>query len=292
MRIPGLGGIPVVELGKRSVREYTDDDMMTYAAALSYHILFAMVPFLIFMVALMGFLRIPQFFDWLLAQTETSLPRDVYLRIEEILARFENSDPSGLLSLGIAAALWGASAAMRSLMKALNKAYDVEETRAMWKRYLFSVLYTLGFATLLITAAVLMVVGPEAIGWLADKAGLGSLFVTLWTWLRWPVAVVLLMLTAAILYYAAPNVDQPFRIITPGAVIAVLAWTIVSYGYSIYVTNFAHYDAVYGSLAGALLLLLYFFISAQVLLFGAEINAEIYRFTHGRPEPASGDRKV
>ena len=290
MRIPGLGGIPPVELGKRSVRDFADDDMPTYAAALSYHALFALFPFLIFLVALLGFLHIPQFFDWLLEQARTAMPSDAYARLEEVIAQVEGSQPGGLLSFGIIAALWGASSGVRALMQALNRAYDVEETRATWKQYLLSVLYTLGFAVLLIVAAALMLVGPQAIEWLAGQVGLGDAFVTVWTWLRWPVAVVLLMLTAALVYYVLPNVDQPFRLITPGAVVAVIVWIVASLGFSFYAQNFANYNATYGSLGSVVVLLFYFYISAMVLLLGAEINAEVYRMKKGTPVPASDDK--
>jgi membrane protein len=274
MRIPGLGGIPLATLGKRSAREFTDDDMPTYAAALAYHAMFALFPFLIFLVALLGFLQIPQFFDW------------------SVVKQVEGQQRGGLLSFGIIAAIWGASSGVRALMKALNTAYDVEETRAIWKIYLFSLLYTLGFAALLIVAGGLMLLGPQGFEWLAGQAGLDNVFVTLWTWLRWPVAVLLLMLTAAIVYYVVPNVDQPFRFITPGAVVAVLVWIIASIGFSVYASNFANYDATYGSLAGVVVLLFYFFISGAVLLLGAEINAEVYHLKKGKPEPASEDEKA
>jgi membrane protein len=292
MRIPGLGGIPLATLGKRSAREFTDDDMPTYAAALAYHAMFALFPFLIFLVALLGFLQIPQFFDWVLEQAQAALPGEAYTNIASVVKQVEGQQRGGLLSFGIIAAIWGASSGVRALMKALNTAYDVEETRAIWKIYLFSLLYTLGFAALLIVAGGLMLLGPQGFEWLAGQAGLDNVFVTLWTWLRWPVAVLLLMLTAAIVYYVVPNVDQPFRFITPGAVVAVLVWIIASIGFSVYASNFANYDATYGSLAGVVVLLFYFFISGAVLLLGAEINAEVYHLKKGKPEPASEDEKA
>lgn len=290
MQIPGLGGIPPLTLGKRSVKEFSNDDMPTYAAALSYHGLFALFPFLIFLIALLGFLQIPQFFDWVLEQAQTAMPEDAYRRLEEVVAQVQGNQQGGLLSFGIIAAIWGASSGVRALMKALNRAYDVEETRATWKLYAFSLLYTVGFAILLIGATALMLLGPQAIEWLADQAGLGGAFVTLWTWLRWPVAVVLLMLTAALVYYVTPNVDQPFRLITPGAVIAVLVWILASIGFSLYVSNFANYSATYGSLGGVVILLFYFYLSSMVLLLGAEINAEVYQLKKGPPVPASDDK--
>ena len=105
---------------------------------------------------------------------------------------------------------------------------------------------------------------------------MGSVFATVWTWARIPVAVVLLGLVAALVYYLFPNTDQPFRFITPGAVLAVIVWVLASLGFSWYVANFASYNATYGSIAAVIVLLFYFFISAAILLFGAELNSEVY----------------
>ncbi len=285
MRIPGLGDTNPVDLIKRSLREFSKDDMTTYAAALSYHALFALFPFIIFLIALLGFLRVPQFFDWLLEQAETAVPADAYQRLEEVVDQVQNQSSGGLLSFGIVTAIWAASSGIRSLMNALNVAFDVEETRPAWKRYLLSIVYTLGIAALLLASAALMLLGPQAIEAIAEQVGLGSLFVTLWTWLRWPVLAVLLALAAAIVYYVAPNVDQPFKLITPGAALAVILWVIASIGFSIYVSNVANYSATYGSLGGVVVLLFYLFISAAVLLLGAEINSEVHHAKVGAPEP-------
>jgi len=275
-----------MDLIKRSVRDFLKDDMMTYAAALSYHTLFALFPFLIFLVTLLGFLNIPGFFDWLLEQARTAFPQDAYQRVSEAIDQIRNQPRGGLLSFGIVTAIWAASSGIRSVMNAMNVAFDVEETRPAWKRYLLSIVYTLGLAVLLIAAAGLMLLGPQAVEWLADQAGLGGFFVTLWTWLRWPVLAVLLTVTAAIVYYVAPNVDQPFALITPGAVVAVIIWVIASVGFSIYVSNFANYSATYGSLGSVIVLLFFFFISSAVLLLGAEINAELHKAELGEPAPA------
>lgn len=289
MQIPGLGGLKPLPLGKRAVQEFLDDDMPTYAAALAYHALFALFPFLIFLLGLLSVLNIPEFFTWVLDQARTAMPRDAFQRVEEVVTQVQSQSRGGLLSFGILTALWAASSGMRALMNALNTAYDVEESRPTWQRYLFSILFTLGLAVLLIAATALMLVGPQAMEWLADQAGLGGAFVAVWTWLRWPVAMLLLMLTAAVVYYVAPNVDQPFRFITPGAALTVLIWIIASLSFSLYVANFANYSASYGTLGGVIVLLFYFFISGSVLLLGAEINAEVHYAKAGRPEPKTDE---
>jgi len=288
MQIPGLHGTSPVELLKRAVKDFLKDDMSTYSAALAYAALFALFPFLIFLIALLGFLNIPEFFDWLLDQGQTALPADAFGMLEEIITQIRGQARGGLLSIGIIVAIWGASGGVRSVMNAMNVAFDVEETRPIWKRYLLSIVYTLGIAVLLIAASGLMLTGPELMESIASEVGLGDLFVTLWTWLRWPVLVVLLMLVAALVYYVAPNVDQPFALITPGAAFAVVMWVIASVGFSLYVSNFANYGSTYGSLGSMIILLLFFYVSSAVLLLGAEVNAELHRIRLGEPVPADG----
>jgi len=161
-------------------------------------------------------------------------------------------------------------------MHALNVAYDVDD-RPVWKKFPLSILYTLVLATLLIVAAGLMFMGPKLVEPLLQPLGLGQVFLTVWTWARIPLAVLLLILAVALIYWLFPNVSQPFRFITPGAVLAVIVWIVASLGFSFYVANFSSYSATYGALASVVVLLLYFFISAAILLLGAEINAESYR---------------
>lgn len=262
--------------------------MTTYAAALAYHGLLALFPFVIFLIALLGFLRAPDFFDSVLEQARTVLPADAYQPLQDVTTEIQNQESGGLLSFGIVAAIWAASSGIRALMKALNTAYDVEETRPVWKLYLLSILYTVGLAVLAIAAIALMLLGPQAMQWLADQIGLGGAFVTIWTWLRWPVAVILLTLAAALAYYVSPNVEQPFALITPGALLAVIVWILASVSFSIYVSQFGNYSATYGSLGGVIALLFFFFISAAVLLLGAEINAEVHHTEEGEPTPKEG----
>ncbi len=181
-----------------------------------------------------------------------------------------------MLSFGIVVAIWSASVGVRALMKALNAAFNAKEARPAWKRYPLSIVFTIGLAAMVITATALMLIGPQVMGWLAGQVGVSETFVTLWAWIRLPVAVFLLMVVVSVAYYAGPNVDQPFRLVTPGAVLAVTVWAIASLGFSYYVSNFANYGATYGSLGAVVVLLLYFFISSAVLLLGAEVNAQIY----------------
>lgn len=274
MRFPGLHGLGPLTIVRRALTKFGADDMGTYASALAYQVLFSIFPFIIFLVALLGFLNIPEFFDYLRAQVEELLPPQAAGQVNEIVDEIEQPR-GGLLSFGILAALWTASAGVRATMNALNVAYGVPEGRPAWKRLPLSLLYTLGLAALLVAAAALMVFGPQAMTWLGERVGFAQALVTVWSIVRLPLIVVLLMLVVALVYYAFPDTEQKFIFITPGSVLAVLVWLAASWGFSIYVQNFADFSATYGSIGAIIALLFYFYISASVLLFGAEINEVI-----------------
>ncbi len=267
-------GIGFGTLLKRTIKEFSNDDMSTYASALAYRALFSLFPFLLFLMALLGFLNLSEFFAWLREQAALALPAVAMEQVNPVIDQLQEQK-SGLLSVGILVALWTASAGFRSLMNAMNRAYDVDEGRPSWKLMLLSLFYTIGTAVILLASAGLMIVGPQVMEWLADLVGLKETIVLLWAWLRWPVVVFLMMLLVAVLYYVTPDVEQEFRFITPGSVLAVIVWIAASVGFGIYVQNFADYNATYGSIGAIIVLLLYFYISAAVLLLGAELNAVI-----------------
>lgn len=264
----------VWEVLKGTARGFSEHDLSTYAAALAYRALFSIFPFLLFLMALLGFLHLPAFFDWLREQAALLLPPLAMEQVDPVIDQLQESE-GGLMSLGIVLALWTASIGVRSLMNAMNKVYEVQESRPAWKLFLLSVAYTIGLAIMLLLAAGFMTLGPQIMSWLASQIGMEQVLVTLWAWVRWPLAILLLMLAVALIYYATPDVEQEFRFITPGSAVAVIVWLVASIGFGIYVQNFANYNATYGSIGAIIVLLLYFFISAAVLLLGAQLNATI-----------------
>jgi len=289
IKLPGLRGLGPLALIKESVEAFLENDMSTYAAALAYHALFSLFPFMIFLVALLGFLNVPDFFAWLQQRAQLVLPAQAAQQVNHVITELRQPQ-GGLLSAGAIMALWFASAGIRAAMNALNAAYGVEEGRPIWKRYSLSILYTIGIAIILIAAAALYVLGPQAMQWLELHLGLKRLFIVLWIWLRWPFVLLLLTLVVALVYYVAPDVEQRFRFISPGATLAVLVWIASSLAFDFYVRSFPKFSDIYGSLGAIIVLLLYFYISATVLLFGAEINAVIEHHApleqwDGRPHP-------
>jgi len=282
-------GLGATTLLKKTFKEFSSDDMSTYASALAYRALFSLFPFLLFLLALLGFLNLSDFFDWIRQQAALALPPMAMEQVNPVIDQLQRQQ-GGLLSFGILAALWTASVGFRSLMNAMNRAYDVREGRPTWKLMLLSMLYTVGSAVLLLACAMLMVLGPQVMGWLADLVGLRDVVVVLWAWLRWPVVIFLMMLLVAVLYYVTPDVEQKFRFITPGSVLAVVVWVAASLAFGIYVQNFADYNATYGSIGAIIVLLLYFYISAAVLLLGAELNAVIEH--HSVDGKDKGDKEI
>lgn len=274
MIFPDMKQLPLGKVLLRTVKEFVDDEMPTYASALAYQMLFSLFPFLLFLIALIGFLHLPDFFGWLRMQSSLVLPPQALDQVNPVIDQLQQSQ-GGLLSVGILIALWTASAGVRLLMSAMNAAYDVNEQRPLWKRLPLSVLYTVGLAGMLLSAAALMVLGPQVMNWIAARLGIEEFIVTLWTLARWPLIVVLMMMAVALIYYVMPDVKQQFRFITPGSVLAVVVWIIASVGFGIYVKSFSNYNAMYGSIGAIIVLLLYFYISAAVLLLGAEMNAVI-----------------
>jgi len=268
---------------KLAAVDFFGDDMPTYAAALAFRLLLSVFPFVIFLTTLLGFLESPQFFEWMRNQAAYLLPPEAMVQVDDVLAELQTPQ-GGLMSFGIALAIGSASSGVLGTMKALNVAYDVRESRPMWKRFAMAIVYTLTLALLLIIVAALMVSGSAFITWLAQQVGLGSLFINVWIWIRWPITIGLLMLVISFIYYAAPNLRQPFRLITPGAVMAVTLWVAASLSFGFYVQNFASYSKTYGSMGAIVVLLIYVFLSAAVLLFGAELNAVINRGSGKRAE--------
>jgi len=274
MIFPDMKGLPLHRVMVRTVTEFVDDEMSTYASALAYQMLFSLFPFILFLIALIGFLHLPYFFSWLRLQSELVLPPQALEQVNPVIDQLQQSK-GGLLSIGIVIALYTASAGVRLMMSAMNAAYDVVEGRPVWKRFPLSIVYTVGIAGMLLIAAALMVLGPQVMGWIAAQVGLEDFIVTVWTIARWPVIVILMMVAVALIYYVMPDVKQDFRFITPGSVLAVVVWILASLGFAFYVKTFANYNAMYGSIGAIIVLLLYFYISAAVLLLGAEMNAVI-----------------
>jgi membrane protein len=264
---------------KAAVAEFQRDDALGLAAQLAFYLILALFPFLLVLVSLMGTFSSPGLAEQVLGYFREVTPEQVYGIIESYLSDIiaGNRPAPGLFSVGLVIALWSASGAFAALINALNKAYDVEETRPFWKVRGIALLMTLGLSVIVMIGVLLLVAGPPIGRGIADLFGLGEVFTLVWNVVQWPVALSLMVFTVALLYYYAPDAGQPFRWITPGGLIGVLLWVLASVIFRFYVSNFGSYDATYGSIGAVIVLLLYLYISSLTILFGAELNATLVR---------------
>jgi membrane protein len=284
-----LGGLTVRELARRVWHEMGEDEVIDRAGGLAYYFLFALFPALLFLTALIGLLPIPQLMDRLMEYLSTALPPDAASVTQKTLREIVRGAHGGLLSIGVFGALWAASNGMASIITALNAVYGVRETRPFWKYRLVAIGLTLLFSVFILTALVLMVFGPKIGETVAGWVGLGWLFTLVWNVVSIPVVILLVSVGVALVYYLAPSVEQKFRWVTPGSALAVVFWLALSAGLRWYVTHFADYNATYGSLGGAILLMLWLYLSGAALLLGAEVNAVI---EHAAAERGTADAKA
>lgn len=267
-----LGGLSIVQLAKRVWTEIENGNILDRSAALSYYVIFALFPTLLFLTALLALLPFPHLLERLMAHVSAVLPGDAGLLIEKTLHQARRGAHVGLLSVGAVAALWAASSGMQSIMGALNV-----ESRSWWRARVLAVGLTMVFSLLAVIALVLLVFGQNLGEAIANRAGWGSAFRISWQLSRWPVAMLLGLAAISLVYRLAPAADQRWAWVTPGSVFAVGAWAMMSIALRFYVSHFADYNATYGSIAGVILLMLWLYLSGVVLLVGASINAQIAR---------------
>lgn len=270
-----FGGLTPRRLARRVYIAIMENNVTGYAAQLAYYFFFSLFPFLLFIAALLPYVPIPDLMDQIMDLVDDFLAAEaaeiIRRNVEDLVAR----PRGGLLSFSILFALFLASNAIAAVGDSLNHAYGVKESRPFWKVRGIAILLTIGLAVMVIVSTILLIFGPELGGWLAAQVGLGPAFDVLWEFVRWPVVIVLMMLGAALLYYFTPDVEQEWRWVTPGSVLAVLAWVGVSLGFRYYVDHFGQYNVTYGSIGAIIVLLTWMYLSGLFLLIGGEINAEI-----------------
>jgi membrane protein len=267
-------GLGPFELIKRTVKETIDDDCASIAAQLSYYFALALFPALLFIVALASYLPYNVVNEVIVALTPIA-PPEVLEIIRQQLESIVAGDDTGLLTIGILGALWSSSGAMTSIVSALNRAYDIPESRPWWKVRLIAIGLTIALVVFVLLSFTLVVAGPDAGQWLAARFGLGEIFDQAWTLLRWPLIFALATTGIAMVFYYAPDADQDWVWITPGSVVTTLLWVLFSMGFRVYVVRVGDYAATYGALAGAAILLLWLYFSGLALLIGGELNSEI-----------------
>lgn len=267
-------------VARRSAREFTRDQCTDLAAALTYYAVLSLFPALLALVSLLGVVgqgrsSVDTVMELVAAVGPDSAVHTMRGTVEQLVA----APTAGFaLIVGLAGALWSASGYVGAFGRAMNRMYEVDEGRPVWKLRPLQLAVTLA-GLLLVAAVILMLVvsGPVAKA-LGDQLGIGDGAVTTWNIAKWPVILVCVTLAVAVLYYVTPNVKQPkFRWISVGAALAIAVWIVASVGFAFYVSHFGSYNKTYGSLAGAVIFLLWLWITNLALLFGAEVDAELER---------------
>ena len=265
------------QLARLALAEIWKDEIFDRAAALSYYFVFALFPTLLFLTTLFGMGPGRAVMDRLVAVIQDVLPPDAASLVRRTLAEIQRGAHGGLLSVGAAAALWGASRGMVSISNTLNVVYGVTSRRPWWRQQAAAVLLTVIFSILALAAMISFVFGERIGRAVAAWAGYGTVFTTVWSVLQWPVGLLFVLTGIDLVYHLAPAVRQRWYWLTPGSVFAGIAWTVASLGLRVYVSRFTNYNATYGSIGGGILLLLWLYLSGLALLIGGEINSVVAR---------------
>ena len=274
MRLAGIKNALIGTYGD-VVRNHT----LQMAAALAYYFVLSLFPALILLSAVVAYLPVPDLFNQALALLARFLPADAMGLVRRVLADVVSPNKGTFLSLGILGTLWAASGGFAATIEALNIAYDVRDDRPFWKTRPLAVGLAFLTGTLLLVALSVMVVGPRFGGWLAGKVHLSGLFVLLWPYIHWTIAIGFTILAVEALYFLAPNVKQRFWATLPGAVIAVGCWIGLSYLLGIYFRHFGTFNKTYGTLGAAVALMVWLYWTGFAMLVGAELNQELAKIS-------------
>lgn len=263
------------------------DEIFGRAAQLSYFFLLALFPLLLFLITLFGYFNAgahlqSRMIDYL----GDVMPRAAVELVVLTLRQVTEGRSTSKLSLGLLLAVWAASSGVNALAQGLNSAYDVRETRPWWKVRLISIALTIFISILIISALLLVLYGGQFGEALAGSLNAGSLFASIWKVLQIPIALIFVLLALVIIYRFVPNAgakregkglrksDYRRRWFSPGVLIAVCLWLLVSLGFRLYLHFFNSYSGTYGSLGAVIILMLWFYLTGAVILLGGEINCE------------------
>lgn len=265
---------------RKTIREFGDDHCTDLAAALTYYAVLSLFPAAIAVISLLGVVGQGQnSVDRVIEVLRPLVSPSTLSTVQPALEHVATSPGAGIgLVVGIVGALWSASGYVGAFGRAMNAVYEIDEGRPFWKLRPLTLLVTLVALLLVACVLVMLIVSGPLADSIGTVIGLGSQAVTAWNIAKWPVLVVFVVLIVAILYHATPNVKQPrFRWLSVGAVVAIVVWVLASVAFAFYVKTFGSYDKTYGSLAGAVVGLLWLWITNLALLLGAELDSELER---------------
>lgn len=251
-------------------------DMSGMGAQLAYFFLLSFFPLLIFLVTLLPYLNLEQ--EQVFEFMDDVIPAEVFSLIEGTLTEVLTNQNGGLLSIGIIGTIWSASKGIDALMKALNRAYDVDGRAGFINRSL-SLLFTVAFVLIILLALVFPIFGQQLGNLLFSYIGVESSLGSVWAFIRWLMPPLLIFGVMVLMYWVVPNTDPRLKFISvmPGAVFATAGWLVLTYGFSYYVNNFGNYSTTYGSIGGVIILMLWLYFTGMILIFGGLINASMQK---------------
>ncbi len=265
---------------KKTMREFSRDQCTDLAAALTYYAVLSLFPAILAIVSLLGVFGQGQATVDAVLQIVSDLgPSTAVDTLRGPIETLVQAPAAGFALLtGVAGALWSASGYVGAFGRAMNRMYEVDEGRPIWKLRPIMILVTMIALALIAVAGVMLAISGPIASAVGDVIGLGDTALTVWNIARWPVILLVVVLAVAILYYATPNIQQPkFRWMSWGAGVAIIVWILATVAFGFYVANFSSYNQTYGSLAGAIVFLLWLWITNLALLFGAELDSELER---------------
>jgi membrane protein len=269
------------DLIKRTIHETMSDHAQGLASQLAYYFFLALF---VCLLAVARFFPLHNFNDDLVRLLGGVAPDEVLSIISQEMS-IEEGRSGGLLTLGLLGALWSSSSAVVALIRAMNRAYDIDEGRPWWKVRLTAIGLAIVLSVLIVVAFTLIVAGPQLADALGDHLALGGSVVWTWKIIQWPLAFGLVVIGVGLVYYYAPDAEQLWVWITPGALAATVLWLLGSLAFRFYAVNFGNY----GALSGVILLLFWFYLSGLIIVIGAEMNAEI---EHASPWGKAPGEKV
>jgi membrane protein len=293
-----LGGISIKELGRRVGAEIQHDNVFDLASALAYNFLFAMFPLLLFLVALLGFFAAngTQLTSLLYSELGRVLPGGVSDLISKTMSGIVQGSGGGKMTIGILLGLYSASSGTASMISGLNAAYEIHDRRSWIRVRIISLGLTLAMAALSLAALAIVLFGGNLANHFAHTGAIGPVAAMAWKIIQWPIALFFVSMAFAMVYYYGPDVEeQHWYWITPGSLIGVGLWLLVSFVLRFYLHFYNSYNRTYGSLGAVIILLLWLWISGLAFLVGGEINSEIEQAAahRGHPEAkAEGERKA
>lgn len=280
-----IHGIPTKKFLRDLYQEINDDNVFNGAAALGFYLTLAIFPAIILLMTVIPYLPIDDVDQAIMDLLGQALPAEAFDLVQEVVSQVTSEQRGGLLSLSLLVTLWAASTGMYAIMQQLNITYSVKEARSFLRGRATALALSLMFGVLVIGAFTLVVLGGIIEDWLGSRFGFTGALLVIFVVFRWIAIVLALLLGFAMIYRYAPNVEQKFKFITPGSVIGVTLLIVASLGFSFYTSNFANYDATYGSIGAVIILMLWLYIAGLVILFGSEINVLLEHYS------AEGKRK-